>query len=169
MPKTKHACTKHTNIKLRFAASHACAAALFKISVGATLGSRLRTAGLRRAMRCMGLTHFRAGAMHCAGLTHATFLKLQGAVTYTYYFKRAVRLPLKHWSKAASSRLASPPAMDCWVVGATHPPPGPVSLHCFPSRVPHPMNGALPWQTHRHSVPVLACASRLESELCTED
>ena len=112
---------KHTNIKLRFAASRACVAALFKISVGATLGSGLRAAGLRRAMRCMGLTHFRAGAMHCAGLTHATFLKLQGAVTYTYYFKRAVRLPLKHWSKAASSRLASPPP---WTAGWWgHPSP----------------------------------------------
>ena len=94
---------QHTNIKLRFAASRACVAALFKIWVGATLGSGLRAAGLRRAMRCMGLTHFRAGAMHCAGLTHATFLKLQGAVTYTYYFKSAVRLHLKHWSKYSFS------------------------------------------------------------------
>ena len=62
----------------------------------------------------------------------------------------AVCLPHGHGLARRRGCPSGPPARD------------PASLHRFPSRVPRPTSGALPWQTHRHSVSGLVCASRLE-------
>ena len=133
-------------------------------------GSGLRTAGLRRAIRCMRLTHTsEAAAMHCVGLTHI-ILELQATSRW------AVRLPFEcnsvNCQRATGSRSASPAVMDSLSGGGcpSGPPArDPASLHRFPSRVPRPTSGALPWQTHRHSVSGLVCASRLELRMLIMD
>ena len=70
-------------------------------------------------------------------------------------FKTSVGARLRAQDCRASCRARGPPPWRSWA-----------SLHCFPSRVPHPTNGALPWQRHWHSVSVLVCANWFG--MCTE-
>ena len=147
---------------LSFAASHACVAGLFKISVGGmTQDSGLQgfvgpyvacgSLTLQRRRPCIAWDSHTSSLScrqqvggQCACPSNATRSIVKG--------QRARGLPPpRSWTRLSSGGCPSgPPARD------------PASLHRFPSRVPRPTSGALPWQTHRHSVSGLVCASRLE-------
>ena len=96
------------------------------------------------------------------GLTHASSLNCREKAN-TSQSNSSKGSALAPQIQVGSSRLASPAVMDSLGGGGCPSPTrDPAFLHRFPSCVPHPANGALPWQTHRHSVSGLAHASKLE-------
>ena len=107
---------------------------------------------------CIGLVAIHGGGGHAWHGAHSRIiLEPQGEV------KHNSRLPLKYRFAKKSSELGGlppPRSWTRWVVGAAHPPPG-IQHFCAAFNFSL-ANGALPWQTHRLSVSVLVCASRLE-------
>ena len=122
--------------------------------------------GFVAAMRCVGLTHTWAGsgATHAwDSLTHHR-LNLQGEVKYkSGQCACPSNTSLSYIKEPRARGLPPPHGLAGWWGLAHSPARDPAFLHHFPNRAPHPTNGALPWQTHRHRVSApLVCASRLE-------